>query len=270
MTAADPAEGRVLLVRRGPVADLVLDRPAKRNALTEPMLRQLAGLLRDLADDDEVRVVTLRGAGDRAFSAGADLRAFAEVRPPRLWRRWTRLGQETFAALAHLPQVTVAVLNGPAIGGGLELAVHCDLRVAGSAVRVGLPEVTLGTLPGWSGLARIAELTGPSRARLLALTGRLITAEQAGSWGLVDVVADPVTEAADALVGDLLRGGPVAQRLLKARLAGPWRAWSDPQALLDSLGGAVAAAEGESAEGVAALLGGRPAAWSPGTSAPAP
>lgn len=249
------------LAVRAPVAELVLDRPATRNALTVAMLEELGRHLRTVAEDETVRVVLLRGSGDSAFCAGADLTAFRGLPADRLWRHWTRLGQEVFAALARLPQVTVAVLSGHAVGGGLELAAHCDLRIAARGSRLGLPEVKLGTLPGWSGMDRLADLIGLSRTRLLALTGRLIEAEDAAVWGLVDIVSGALATDVDRLVADLLRAGPVSQRILKARLAGALRGWPDPGALADSLGGAIAAFEGESGEGVSALLDKRVPTW---------
>lgn len=256
-------QGDVVLRKNGSVADVILDRSHKRNALTPYMLAKLGDQLRVIAVDEALRVVRIRGAGDVSFCAGADLNAFRGLNPSEIWRGWTTLGQGVFAALTQLPQTTIAVLSGDALGGGLELAAHCDLRVASDTVRVGLPEATLGTLPGWAGLSKMSELIGTSRTRLLAMTGRLITAIQAAEWGLVDVVAPPDAfgQAQDGLVEQLLRTGPSAQRILKARFANG----TDLSMLVDSLGGAVAAWEGESAEGVAAMLERRTASWNVST-----
>ena len=256
-TTPDPVEGTVRFRIHGAVAEFLLHRPAKRNALTPTMLEALHDACRELARNDSVRVVVVRGAGS-AFSAGADLGIFSELTPAEIGGAWTRSGQEAFAALAGLPAVTVAVLSGNALGGGYELALHCDLRVASVASSVGLPEVRLGTLPGWGGLDRLIELVGPSRARLLALTGRVIPATEAERHGLVDVLAQPedLEAAVRQLVDELLTAAPTAQRLLKQRFAP-----NGVGGLLDSVTGAVATWSGESAEGVAAFRDRRAACW---------
>jgi len=256
-------QGSVVVSVSGAVADLILDRPRKRNAVTPHMLEQLSAHLRRLAANDSIRVVRVRGAGDSTFCTGADLNAFRNLAPTNLWRQWTRLGQEAFAALARLPQTTIAVLSGDALGGGLELAAHCDFRVAAVNAWLGLPEATLGTTPGWAGLAKVADLIGTPRARLMALTGRSISAADAAAWGLVDLLADedPLDRVVDTLVEDLLRTGPGAQRILKAQLSNGSSNRGELAILVESLGSAVTAWEGESAEGVAALVERRSARW---------
>jgi enoyl-CoA hydratase/carnithine racemase len=195
--------------------------------------------LGELADDASVRVVVLEGAGP-VFCAGADTREFAEQTAELIRGRWTRLGQQVFAELAGLPQTTVAVVTGGAFGGGLELAMHCDLRVAAADAVVALPEVTLGTAPGWSGLGRIVETAGVGPARLLALTGRRLSAAEAARLGLVDEVADDVAGAVDRLVADLLAADPVAQSIIKRSLV----TGHPSMAVVDSLAGAYLAQMG--------------------------
>jgi enoyl-CoA hydratase/carnithine racemase len=232
--------GTVRLEVCGSVGRIVLDRPRKRNALSTHLLAELGGRLDDVAASPDVRVVTLHGAGP-VFCAGADTGEFADITAELIRGRWTRLGQQVFRALAELPQTTVAVLAGSAFGGGLELALHCDFRVAAADIRLGLPEATLGTTPGWSGLGRITEIAGLGAARRLALTGAPVTAAEALRLGIVDIVDADTHAATDQLVDNLLATAPGAQSILKRALitAAP------AAALIDSLAGAYLAASGE-------------------------
>ncbi|OKH80644.1 enoyl-CoA hydratase/isomerase family protein [Mycolicibacterium sp.] len=232
--------GEIRLERDGPVARIVLDRPAKRNALNTHMLTELRRRLDDAAADADVRVVTIESEGP-VFCAGADTSEFSTTTPELILGPWTRLGQRVFAELAELPQTTIAVLSGSAFGGGLELAMHCDFRVAARGVQVALPEATLGTAPGWSGVERVAGIAGLSAARMLALTGRRYSADDAHELGIIDIVADDVVEATAELVADILRTTPVAQAVLKRALSSTVVSAE----LIDSLAGAYLAASGE-------------------------
>ncbi|WP_329955292.1 enoyl-CoA hydratase/isomerase family protein [Rhodococcoides fascians] len=233
--------GAVHLVVHGAVAEVRLDRPHKRNALSSHLITELGCRIREVAARSDVRVVLLRAAGDRVFSAGADTVEFASTASEDIRGTWTRSGQRVFAALSELPQTTIAVLGGSAFGGGLELALHCDFRIAASHIVVGLPEVTLGTTPGWSGLQRVVALAGTPAARMLALTGRGVDAQRAYEWGLIDIVTDTIEPAVEQLVDDVLSTGPIAQSIVKRLLSEP----SNPGALIDSLAGAYTASAGE-------------------------
>lgn len=226
----------------GPVARIVLDRPRKRNALSTPLLTELRARLDDVAARTDVRVVTLHGAGP-VFCAGADTVEFGDVTAELVRGRWTRLGQQVFRSLAELPQTTVAVLAGSAFGGGLELVMHCDFRVAAETAVLALPEATLGTTPGWAGLSKITEIAGLAAARRLALTGRPVSAAEAFGLGIVDVVDADAQAAVDTLVASLLGTAPGAQSILKRVLAST--APTDAATLIDSLAGAYLAASGE-------------------------
>ncbi|AQA02463.1 3-hydroxybutyryl-CoA dehydratase [Mycobacterium sp. MS1601] len=245
--AAEPVvtDGVVRLEFSGLVARVELDRPRKRNALSTHLITELRGRLDEVAVS-EARVVLLAGAGP-VFCAGADTTEFSGVTAELVLRRWTRLGQQVFRALSELPQTTIAVLAGGAYGGGLELAMHCDFRVAADDAKLGLPEATLGTTPGWAGLARISEIAGTSAARRLALTGQPIEAAEAFRLGIVDIVDADAERAADALVQSLLLTTPGAQSILKRVLAasGP----ADSTNLIDSLAGAYLMATGQTRSG---------------------
>jgi enoyl-CoA hydratase len=212
----------VRLERDGALASLVLDRPAKRNALTSGMLAEIGRLADLLADDPSVRSVLLRGEGPM-FCAGADLAEFAGVDPDRALERWTPAGQRAFARLAALPQPTVAALTGGALGGGLELALAASFRVAAPDGVLGMPEVGIGTLPGWSGISRLPALVGTQRARRMVVLGERVTGPTALDWGLVDRVDPDPVGAARAIARELADRPARPVRLALAVLAEPVR-----------------------------------------------
>jgi enoyl-CoA hydratase/carnithine racemase len=240
----DDACGQVRLELEGPLARIVLDRPRKRNALSTHMLTELDDRLAAVAERSGVRVVVLKGTGN-VFCAGADTGEFGGLSSEAIRGRWIRLGQRVFGTLAALPQTTIAALTGSAFGGGLELALHCDFRVAADGIGVGLPEATLGTTPGWSGLSRVLGIAGPAAARILSMTGRTMSAEDALRLGIVDFIApdDGIEVCVRQLIEDVLRTTPIAQSILKQALAQPT---SDGlSSLVDSLAGAYLAESGE-------------------------
>lgn len=198
------------------VATLTLDRPHKLNALSLELLDRLEASLKEV-EGSKARVLVLRTAGDRAFCVGADIGQFSGFTPVQMWKTWIKEGHRIFRLLANLSQPTIAVIDGPALGGGLELALACDFRVAATSAKLGLPEVGIGTIPGWGGTERLTKLVGEARAKQLILAGRQITADTALAWGLVTETADPAAleGVVDALVADLLKGAPVAQQTAK-------------------------------------------------------
>ncbi|UXY32243.1 enoyl-CoA hydratase/isomerase family protein [Streptomyces sp. HUAS TT20] len=251
-TRSTPPAGAVRLERHGDTAVIRLARPEKLNALTPAMLEQLAGHTEAVHADETIRVVLVAAEGDRAFCAGADLGAFADHDALAVWRHWVHTGHEAFRQLACLRQPTIAVLQAGAFGGGLELALACDLRVAADTATLGLPEVGIGTLPGWGGTARLMALVGPARAKRLILTGDLVDAPTALQWGLVDEVApaDEVQETAERLAAAVARRGPVAVQLAKQVLN---HATPSSAEAFEALAGALSAATDDRAEGLAAF-----------------
>lgn len=248
----------VVVASSGFVRTLSISRPAKLNALTPELLDSLDSAVRAAAASRD-RVVVIRTAGERAFCVGADITRFAGLDPVRMWGEWTRRGHRVFDAIAALPQPTVAVLQGDALGGGLELALAADFRIAAGHARLGLPETGLGTVPGWGGTERLTALVGPARAKVVCLARRLITAEEAAAWGLVTHAVDAagLEAAVDELVADLLAGAPIAvqaaKQLVDAAAAGV------PARVLEPFAGALTATTADLAEGVAALRERRPA-----------
>jgi enoyl-CoA hydratase/carnithine racemase len=208
------------LERQDGVATLILDRPGALNALDPATLRALRAALRELDADPGVRALVLTGAGERAFSAGADIAAMAAM-APEAGVAFSRLGHETMAAVEMLGVPVIGALNGVALGGGLELALACDLLVAGERARLGQPEINLGLIPGFGGTQRLVRRVGLGRARELIYLGKPIPAEEALRIGLVDrvVPAERVRPEAAALAADLAGKPPVALRLAKRATA---------------------------------------------------
>ena len=180
----------IALERRDGAAILTVDRPEAMNALDLDHLESLRDRLAELAGDDEARVVVLTGAGEKAFVAGADIK-YMQALDVLGARRWGELGHECGNLLETMPKPTIAALNGFALGGGCELALACDLRLASTNARLGQPEINLGILPGWGGSLRLARATTLGFAKELVLTGRQVGAEEALERGLVNAVHEP-------------------------------------------------------------------------------
>ena len=170
-----------------PLAVVTLHRPACRNALNTEVYQQLEAILRRIEAMEEIRVVILTGAGEKAFAAGADITEMAGEGPEG-GRRLSLLCHRVGDLLENMRQVTIAAVNGYALGGGCELTLACDLRLAAENARFGLPEVGLGILPGGGGTQRLARLIGVGRAKEMIFTGDLIDAQEAYRLGLVNHV----------------------------------------------------------------------------------
>ena len=173
----------------GPLGVLTLDRQDRLNAINRAMTGELADLVARLETDNSVRVVIVTGAG-RAFCAGADIKERAESPDDLSVQRTASVISPTLRRLERLGQVTIAAINGAAAGGGLELALACDLRIADVSARMALPEVTLGILPGAGGTQRLPRLVGPARAKQMMLFGEFVDAAKALDWGIVNAVAE--------------------------------------------------------------------------------
>ncbi|MCP5116602.1 MAG: hypothetical protein GY953_37715 [bacterium] len=193
------------------VALLTLSRPAKLNALDRDTFHELGAWFDAVIQDSEVRVIIITGAGEKAFVAGADISNLTNLNA-LTGREWSLLGQRVFSKIEDCPKPVIAAINGYALGGGLELALACHIRLASANAKFGQPEVKIGWIPGNGGTQRLPRLIGASRALELILTGDLITAEQANAIGLVNKVL-PLPEllpAARELAGKIAANAPVA------------------------------------------------------------
>ncbi|WP_226023555.1 3-hydroxyacyl-CoA dehydrogenase/enoyl-CoA hydratase family protein [Halomicrobium salinisoli] len=199
------------------VARITLDRPHRMNTVTLGMLDELADAVDRLSEDDDVRALVVTGAGDRAFSAGADVQALAMDATPLEAIEHSRKGQETFGKLASCPMPVVAAVDGFALGGGMELATCADLRVASEGSEFGQPEHNLGLMPGWGGTQRLRAIVGEGRAKEIIFTAERYDAAEMADYGFVNEVVPPdeLEEHALDLAADLARGPPVAQELTK-------------------------------------------------------
>src|SRR3954453_9494263 len=203
--------------QRGPVRHVILDRPDKRNAFNADLVLATGAALRAAADDPATHAVVLRGNGP-LFSSGMDLGALAEAgeRPDEL-RSFRRACIEAWNLAETMEKPTVCAIHGACIGGALELALACDLRVMATDAIVGMPEVRVGLIPDVGGSSRLPQVVGLGRAKELVMTGKLIGAEEAERIGLVNRVAPPegLKAATDSLVGELLACAPRAVGLAK-------------------------------------------------------
>lgn len=207
-------DGTVRLEVAEGVAELVIDRPAKHNAVTPAMAAELAGHARRIDADGAIRAVLLRGAGTRAFCAGSDLNALAAY--PDAWSFRNRVAYE--AAIRGIRKPVVAALKGWALGGGMEMALAADLRIAARSTRIGFPEVTRGWVGGGGGSQMLPRLVGYGQAMRLLLTGEHIDAEEALRLGLVEQMVEDGAEdeAARAVCRRLAGFSPVAVQAVKA------------------------------------------------------
>jgi enoyl-CoA hydratase/carnithine racemase len=244
------AESLIELARDGSVATVRLNRPAKLNSLTPAMLDQLELAARELDADTEVRVVILLGGGEKAFCVGADINEWAALQPLDMWRRWVRRGHQVFDQWARLRQPVITAINGHAFGGGLELAITGDIRIAVENAQFALPEASIATCPGWSGTQRLVQLIGASRAKYLALSGARQSAADALAAGLVHEVvpASELRTRANALAREMSTKAPVSLQLTKQLINAA--SGEDTAATLEAMAGALAASTQDAAEGI--------------------
>lgn len=205
----------LLIERRDRVAIVTINRPEKRNALNIQTREEGARALEELSEDDGVGVVVITGAGDKAFIAGADIAEFAGRTP--ITQRAVMLGRSLFTAIDTFPKPVIAMINGYCLGGGCELALACDLRIASEKASFGQPEINLGIIPGGGGSQRLTRLVGEGKAMEMILTGDIIAAQTAFNIGLVNMVlpAADLEARTMELANRIAEKSPIALRMAK-------------------------------------------------------
>ena len=252
------SEGQVRIDVDGPVATLTVSRPDKLNAFDIDMLKALASACDEVEANRGVRVAILTGEG-KAFSAGGDIKAWGGMEPAEFGHQWVRFGHRIFERLATMRMPVIAALNGHALGGGLELAAAADIRIAESQIRIGLPETSLGMVPGWSGTQRLVKRFGAQIVRRMVLGGEMFGAEEARAAGLVDAVVETgtVMQAARAYAARVALRGPAALEISKLMIGSA--NGEDNGSAVETLGSILVAKTGDLKEGVAAFAGKRAA-----------
>ena len=173
----------------GNIAKLTINRPDKLNALNREVRQGIFGALNNLTEDDDIRVVLITGAGDKAFIAGADIAEFKDARPIEQYRSM-KVGN-IYMAIERFPKPVIAMINGFCLGGGCELAMACDMRIASTSAKIGQPEINLGLIPGAGGTQRLPRLVGEGWAMRLITSGELISGDTAAKIGLVETAVAP-------------------------------------------------------------------------------
>lgn len=253
----------VTLMVEGPVARICFASDTKVNLLSRAVREQLARHIELLAENEDVSVVVFQAEGP-TFLGGADIRELKELDPASALED-SRHGQALMNRIAALPATTLAAIHAACAGGGCELALACDLRLAAERSRIGLPETSIGVLPGWGGSVRAVRLLGGATARRLILTGELLPATEALRIGLVDAVFpnDAFGRGVDGWIERILTRAPLARktakRLIRQLEADDWESAFRAEARAF----ASCYTTGEAAEGLSAFLENRPAAWHP-------
>jgi len=199
------------------IVKLTINRPEVRNALNAATRQELRNAIGEIEKDGNVRVVIITGAGEKAFISGADITAFKDATPIMMEESASTLGQQLFNDIENLSVPVIAMINGFCLGGGLELAMCCDIRIASENARFGQPEINVGILPGGGGTQRLPRLIGWGRAKELIYTGRIIEATEAEKLGVVDKVVPPerLGEEVEQLAETIASKSPLIIKLVK-------------------------------------------------------
>jgi enoyl-CoA hydratase len=238
----------------GAIAIITMNRPKALNALNSETLQELGAALEACLEPPETQALIITGSGEKAFIAGADISEFQGLETAFEGREVALSGQDVMSSIAAMPIPTIAAINGFALGGGLELALACDLRVASPNAKLGLPETGLGLIPGFGGTQRLPRLIGEARALDLILTARHVPADEALSMGLVNRVADNALLEAEKLARSIIKNAPVAIGLAKEAVRrGLTGTLNDGLELEADLFGLVSSSK-DMKEGVAAFL----------------
>jgi len=236
------------------IATITLNRPEALNAFSKDVVEEVLLALEDVRNDETVRVVVLTGAGEKAFSAGADIKSMVGMTSLKA-RELSLMGEKLCVALENLEKPVIAALNGYALGGGLEVAMSCDLRVASETARMGQTEINIGLIPGWGGTQRLTRLVGMTKAKELVFTGKMIDAKTAEQLGIVNMVvpADKFKETVRQFALELTSKAPVAIKVAKALINKGADIGLDSALALEREGFGVVASSEDLKEGVSAF-----------------
>ena len=239
---------------------LTLNRPEARNALTPEMWRDISSAVQLAQEDTSVHVVIISGAGDKALASGADIQ---ELHDREHLVQMVGTATNALKALEDLCKPVICAINGFALGGGCELALACDIRIATHRSKLGQPEVNLGLIPGAGGTQRLTRLVGPGRAKEMIFTGMILTADQAKEIGLVNRVTDDTREAliaeAEGLAKQIMTKGPVAVAMAKICINMGGNTDMATGLMLERMAQTIALSTEDRREGTAAFLEKRPA-----------
>lgn len=251
----------LLVERSDAIATVTVNRPKVMNALNHATLSELARAFDELEADPAVRLVLVTGAGEKAFVAGADINELKAMQSAMEAKNLAFFGQQVFARLDRMTKPSIAMVNGFALGGGCELALACTLRTASKTARLGLPEVSLGIIPGYGGTQRLARIAGPGVAREWVLTGDMIGAEEAWRVGVVNRLFAPeeLKEGTLKLAQSILSRGPVALRLALETIRRGLNMSQQEGEIIESDMFGLASTTADMREGMSAFLEKRPA-----------
>jgi len=237
------------------VATITINRPEALNAFSAEVVSEILQAIEDVKADESVRVVVLTGAGERAFSAGADIKAMKGMNALKA-RELSQMGERLCSALENLEKPVIAAINGYALGGGLEVAMACDIRLASENARMGQTEINIGLIPGWGGTQRLTRLIGATKAKELIFTGKMIDAKTAEQLGLVNMVVpqDKFRETVRQFALELAQKAPVALKVAKALINKGAEISLEAAIALEREGFGVVASTEDLQEGVSAFI----------------
>lgn len=207
----------VTLEKKNGYAILMVNIPKTRNALSVPVLECMNSLLDEVEADKNIHALVLTGGGEKSFIAGADISELVKMTPEDA-RYSIEIGHKVFSRIELMPIPTIAAINGYCLGGGLEFAMSCDIRICSQNAKFGQPEINIGMIPGWGATLRLQRMVGESRAKWMLLTGKMITSDKALEWGLISEVFEDIPSlhsGAEQLADELSRKAPITMKFDK-------------------------------------------------------